>query len=237
MKNTKRYLVCSDLHGQYDLWQQIKNYLQEDDVLIFLGDAIDRGSSGIKIAQEMFEDERVIYLLGNHEDMMLDWWLSRGEREEYDCLHHWYANGAAPTYSAFMELDANAQRKFIENLIKCEWEMEVEVEDEEKGDYKIYLNHAGSTPHCAVHNRGTCLWRRDHFRHKWPQNNNDVVIHGHTPHYFMVNQYGIAFEQDDIVYCNGHKICLDWACFATKQIPLYNLNEMKLETLFIEENK
>ena len=27
----KRYFVCSDLHGQYDLWKQIKEYLGEND--------------------------------------------------------------------------------------------------------------------------------------------------------------------------------------------------------------
>ena len=32
--------VFSDLHAQINLWEQIKNYIKEDDELIFLGDAV-----------------------------------------------------------------------------------------------------------------------------------------------------------------------------------------------------
>ena len=63
--------ACSDLHGMYKLWKQIENYLQEDDRLIFLGDAADRGTDGIQIMVELLADPRVTYLKGNHEDMMV----------------------------------------------------------------------------------------------------------------------------------------------------------------------
>jgi Icc-related predicted phosphoesterase len=41
--------VTTDLHGNYNLWEQIKAFLKEDDTLIFLGDAIDRGDRGFEI--------------------------------------------------------------------------------------------------------------------------------------------------------------------------------------------
>ena len=53
--------VTTDLHGNYDLWAQIKEFLQEDDTLIFLGDAVDRGSRGFEIFMELLNDERVCY--------------------------------------------------------------------------------------------------------------------------------------------------------------------------------
>ena len=61
----------SDLHGDYQLWTAIKNYCKDDDILFFLGDVNDRGNDGIKILQEMIDDPRIIYILGNHEDMLL----------------------------------------------------------------------------------------------------------------------------------------------------------------------
>lgn len=234
--NEKRYFVCSDLHGQYDLWKQIKDYMNENDTLIFLGDAIDRGPWGVKIMQEMLADPRVVYLLGNHEDMMLDWWLSRGEREEYGCLNHWFQNGGNPTYSAFMELDFTQRDELIKKLLKLKYEEEITAYIG-SDSLKIYLNHAGSSPHNVLHNRHTCLWRRDHFKWKWPKDNPDVVIHGHTPKIYMEKQYGVKFEKDMVTYCNGHKVCLDWGCFATGAIPLYNLNELKLEKIFYKEEK
>ena len=47
------HFVCSDLHGQYWAWEKIKGLLNENDNLIFLGDAIDRGPDGIRIAMEI----------------------------------------------------------------------------------------------------------------------------------------------------------------------------------------
>lgn len=38
-----RTFACADLHGQYNLYKQIKNFLKEDDKVYFLGDATDRG--------------------------------------------------------------------------------------------------------------------------------------------------------------------------------------------------
>ena len=71
MKITHTYAV-SDLHGRYDLWEKIKSHLQENDVIYFLGDAIDRGPDGLKLMQELLTDKRVHYIIGNHEEMMLN---------------------------------------------------------------------------------------------------------------------------------------------------------------------
>jgi serine/threonine protein phosphatase 1 len=232
-----RYFVCSDLHGQYDLWKQIKEYITENDKLIFLGDAIDRGEDGIKIMQEMFADDRVIYLLGNHEDMMLDWWLSRGEtREETNYLKHWFENGGRPTYEAFLALAYEERIQLIENIKKLNYEMEIEYQCED-GEFKIYLNHAGSNPHRARHDRFTCTWDRSHFNHRWPKGNNDMIIHGHTPRQILDRSYCVEFDKDLVTYCNGHKVCLDWGCFAIGAIPLYNLNELCVEKIFYKEEE
>ena len=36
--------ACSDLHGTMFLYKQIKNFLEPNDIVYFLGDAGDRGS-------------------------------------------------------------------------------------------------------------------------------------------------------------------------------------------------
>ena len=63
--------VFSDLHAQTNLWEQIKNYIKEDDELFFLGDAVDRGPGGITILQEILADPRITMLRGNHEDFII----------------------------------------------------------------------------------------------------------------------------------------------------------------------
>ena len=61
-----RTFAVSDLHGRYDLWEQIKEFLQEDDTLYVVGDCADRGKDGWKILQEVYADPRCIYLLEDY---------------------------------------------------------------------------------------------------------------------------------------------------------------------------
>lgn len=64
----------TDVHGYYDLYQAAINYCKEQDhecMIIFGGDACDRGPDGYKIMKELLNDPKVIYLKGNHEDMFV----------------------------------------------------------------------------------------------------------------------------------------------------------------------
>ena len=61
----------TDLHGMYNLWQQIRDYASPTDKLYFLGDAMDRGPHGIKILKELLADPRVVFIKGNHEDIFV----------------------------------------------------------------------------------------------------------------------------------------------------------------------
>ena len=72
----------TDIHGMYDLYRAIMDYCNEQDpeaMIIFGGDAIDRGRYGYKIMKELLNTPRVIYLKGNHEDMFV-----RAAKEIYD---------------------------------------------------------------------------------------------------------------------------------------------------------
>jgi len=62
-----------DIHGMYDLYKAIMDYCYEQDpeaTIVFLGDACDRGRNGYKIIKELLDNPYVIYLKGNHEDML-----------------------------------------------------------------------------------------------------------------------------------------------------------------------
>ena len=84
---------ATDLHGDYRLWKEIQNYLKEEDTLIYLGDAIDRGGRGFEIYLEMLNDSRVTYLLGNHETLMYCALLAKYPNASKD----WYKNGGEAT--------------------------------------------------------------------------------------------------------------------------------------------
>lgn len=62
----------TDIHGNRPLFDAIMNYCREQDdegMIIFGGDAIDRGKDGYAIMKELLDNPQVAYLKGNHEDM------------------------------------------------------------------------------------------------------------------------------------------------------------------------
>ena len=63
--------VTADWHGRFDVYQEVKEFLQPDDIVYFIGDAIDRGPDSLKLAMNIYTDPQFIYLKGNHEDMLV----------------------------------------------------------------------------------------------------------------------------------------------------------------------
>lgn len=74
ISETRRLLVAGDLHGDYPVFQKIRELFDsEEDVLILLGDYADRGPQGVEVIdgiRRLIEQypTRVIALKGNHED-------------------------------------------------------------------------------------------------------------------------------------------------------------------------
>lgn len=85
----------TDIHGMHDLYRAIMNYCNEQDpeaMIIFGGDACDRGPDGYKIMKELLENPRVCYLKGNHEDMFTKAareikQLFNFENSDKECIH------------------------------------------------------------------------------------------------------------------------------------------------------
>lgn len=64
----------TDIHGMYNLYRAVMDYCYEQDpeaIIIFGGDAIDRGKDGYRIMKELLNNPKVCYLKGNHEDLFV----------------------------------------------------------------------------------------------------------------------------------------------------------------------
>lgn len=69
-----RILVFGDIHGEFDLFQKALaslNYSPEDDVIISVGDLIDRGPKSYETLCWFLTKPNVYSILGNHEHMMI----------------------------------------------------------------------------------------------------------------------------------------------------------------------
>ncbi|MDH5657636.1 MAG: metallophosphoesterase, partial [Spirochaetia bacterium] len=66
--------IIGDIHGCLKALNSLLSKIPGDENLLFIGDYVDRGpdSAGV-IDRIIIEKHRSVYLLGNHEEMMLDY--------------------------------------------------------------------------------------------------------------------------------------------------------------------
>lgn len=219
--------ACSDLHGRLDLWEKISAYCDESDKIYFLGDAIDRGSDGVKLMYKLLADKRVIYLKGNHEDMFVEFGT-----DLIEIPHHgvslWYQNGGASTIDAFEKLSFEAK----ESLIRKINVLPHTAEYINKNGLKIYMNHSGYIQSKNIvlskeqeyHN---ILWSRKHFH--MPVEEGSIMVHGHTPVEYM-SRFCKEIPSDIykiFKYDSNTKIDLDLSSAFTDIVALLDLDTLE----------
>lgn len=99
MMKMPKLFVCSDIHSAYTPWMKAlsdagfdKN--NPDHFIVLCGDLFDRMEESAKVykfAKDMIEQNKLIYIKGNHEQLLLDC-CKRGYWESYDI-----SNGTAKT--------------------------------------------------------------------------------------------------------------------------------------------
>lgn len=121
-----RIFAIGDIHGRYDLLDNLLNILQDyhhlnltQDKLIFMGDYIDRGPQSLQVLEKLNELqhlylENVVCLLGNHEQLMLDWY------DGCDKWGLWLINGGRETLASFLNVDVSLADLLNLNYLEAE---------------------------------------------------------------------------------------------------------------------
>ncbi len=235
--------VASDWHGNYWVWEKVKTILSPNDKLYFLGDAADRGHDGWKLIKELLADPKVIYLKGNHEDLLVN---ALNNYPKKSNLPLWFQNGGEPTYKAFCE-DNNIEEKL--EIIKQLKELPFCASyTNNKGTF-IFLCHAGCDgDDIDFLDEYRAIWDRSHFitADTWYGDDNTIVIHGHTPIELMLREQKFTrkrcskeIEIPDYIdgaywYAKGHKVCIDMGTPWENKALLLNLDTFA-EVIFINE--
>lgn len=170
-----RTIVIGDIHGCYRELKELITALEEngkykkgDDKLIFLGDYIDRGSDSnlvIEFIRNLQKDNNnVIALMGNHEDMLIDY-LNRQNSD-------WKFNGYNATISSYKGFT----KQFHEDV---KWIKSLPLYHED--EHFIYV-HGGIDPNKTMEEQDkyTLLWVREPFLYSTTSYHKRVVF-GHTP--------------------------------------------------------
>lgn len=243
-----RYAV-SDLHGQLDLYNQIKEYINDDDILYVLGDCNDRGPEPWRTLQAVIDDPQCILLMGNHEHML--WQAAevvlckRGikpltsEFIEDTVISYMYSNnpiglltrngGADTLMQMAREQDFVRYYNTIRGLPLA---ITLPTED---GQGYIYLSHAGYNPGEGRQTVEDFVWNRNHYNREWKnRHRGDIVIYGHTPlsHIkrqfdFFKKSYDMGANDDYFIHDNGSKICIDLGAHYTGRTCLLDLDTLK----------
>lgn len=92
----KRVFFVGDIHGAFDLYLKgCKDLgITDEDVVVSLGDLIDRGPKNFECVVEFTRKENRYAIQGNHEDLMIKGMLN-DSHQHFDC---WFLNGGNVTW-------------------------------------------------------------------------------------------------------------------------------------------
>ena len=222
----------TDLHGEWRLWEQIKNYLDDSDICYCLGDCLDRGSKGLEMLEDILADPRIIFIRGNHEDEFMRFFLNP---EKYG-----YYNWELPPDYKKMNKYSNKARKELLQRLKNTPIKKIYIN---KQGQEIHLSHAGFNPNLPHKKDTDYLWDREHIHSspecfKKEEYKNIYIIHGHTP-VISIKDWGVSIDKEANIkeYSYGHKFCLDLGSFRSFRAALFDLDTLKVEKYFEDEVK
>lgn len=229
-----RVYACSDLHGCGYLWNQIKDFLNVDDILYYLGDATDRGPDGWKMIKEMLNDKRIIYIAGNHDIMLAD---RIGRPYDYNVANIHHANGGQSTWE-----DAKKDPEINDIKIKIRSLPLYSIYTNING-IKIFMSHSGST---NINNPEDLIWDRNEYLSKNKPEPYDIVVHGHTNIPYMIkdfkeietffqeeNKYKIPPWEGGALWYSKYRCNIDCCSIETNHTVLLDLNTFD-EHIFID---
>ncbi len=177
----KKTFAIGDIHGCLDQLEDLIDRIEpgKDDLLVFLGDYIDRGpdSSGvIDFLIDLAASMPCVFLRGNHEHMFLEFLEFGANKAMY------LANGGMSTLESYLGPDqfvshSQVVQKISEGHRDFYAGMKWYYEDQSY----IYV-HAGIRPGVAMYSqeRHDLIWIRDEFVSS-PTEMKKKVIFGHTP--------------------------------------------------------
>lgn len=217
----------TDVHGQLDLFQTMRDWCLKQDpecMIIFGGDACDRGEFGYDIMQAILDDPQMVYIRGNHEDMFI-----RACREAISVYPeiantphtldeateiigncrwlHWFSlamyNGGRPTLRDWIVDGCSTE--FVHRL-----EDNTVVTFELDGQFQapICFSHAGGTykawqrvndaeyndTDCAKDDYQEMIWDRNFLYSAWPEDK--IIVFGHTPTCYLHEYVNTPWQRE-----------------------------------------
>ncbi len=200
-----RTIAIGDVHGCSAALAALVAALEPtaDDMLIALGDYIDRGPDSRGVLEQLLalgQRCRLVSLMGNHEEMLL---AALYNREMQRC---WLSCGGVGMLASYgYTLDAPPWRPWHEAIPREHWAFLAGCPNYHETDTHIFL-HAGYDPNQPMSQQsGEALrWQFTDARTARPHCSGKTVVCGHTP------------QRSGTILDLGFLVCIDTYCHGGK---------------------
>ena len=188
-----RHLAVGDIHGCFRALQALAAGVPfgPEDMLITLGDYVDRGPDSCAVLDWLIDRDRrgkLVALRGNHEVMMLR------ARESEDLLRDWRANGGDATLVSYSQF-GDAGR--LVDVPGAHWAF---LESRTRRWYETathFFVHANAYPDYPLEEQPDLMLFWEKFRDPPPHESGKVMVCGHTP------------QKSGRPRSVGHAVCID----------------------------
>jgi len=184
------------------------------DTLYILGDVIDRGEEPLKCLQYIMETKNICLIMGNHEQMMLDYYAKTD--------YNWLRNGCSGMKRQFNKLPKREQDIIFKYLRGRPYYKTIGV----KGR-RYFLSHAGLAAGIPFKYQTPedLTWSREEF-HDFSALKSHICIFGHTPTPNLNPDEFSCGVWFDTRY--EDKICIDSGCIWGGALACLRLDDGKI---------
>ena len=203
-------IVIGDIAGQLDALRRLIDKLPKGREIICVGDLIDRGAWSPEVVQYCI-DSKFTCLIGNHEDMMIDYYEKTNRYEE----GMWLYNGGEATLYAYTERD-------IDPFPHIAW-MKTLPYYVIRDNY--FISHAPIIPNIRIDQPGVEAYLM------WNRNNPSEIILGQEKMYVQIfghnSHLGVRyFRHDDDDNTPFYALCIDSS--LSEKITAFDPHDQKL---------
>ncbi len=193
-----RHLAIGDIHGCYDALITLIEYvgIRDDDIIVVLGDYIDRGPDTRRVLDWLIEFDsthQLVALMGNHEIMLLE---SRSSLEVY---FHWLQFGGREALQSY-QIISNAPAG-LKDIPAAHWKFVKNLRSYYETTTHIYV-HGIVDPQLPMGEQSEQSLFWDQYSDSFPGHQSEkVVVCGHKS------------QDSGLPVSNGQAICIDTAAW------------------------
>jgi serine/threonine protein phosphatase 1 len=190
-------LAIGDIHGTFNALSALVSFveLKADDLLITLGDYVDRGPDSAAVLDCLIDRRKtgkLVALRGNHERMMLD------SRSDDRIREYWLSYGGDATLESYFRRGGEGE---LSDVPEAHWEfMENVCQNWFETDTHFFV-HANALPDMPLEDQPEYVLLWEKLVDAPPHMSGKIMVCGHTP------------QSSGEPLNLGHAVCIDtWAC-------------------------